>query len=155
MQAVGGGSAAIAYQKDPPEDTANGTHIMVAGIVFQLASILVFVCLFVLVIMRALKSRGEILAQKKIRWLIVGTVCSVALIVARSVYRTIELLEGWSGVLINTQIYFVILDGLMMLLAVGIFNFIRPGWAEAEGGKPDVEAEQLPDMTEGAESNKS
>lgn len=42
VQAVGGASAAIAFEKTPPGNTATGTHIMVAGILFQLASVIVF-----------------------------------------------------------------------------------------------------------------
>jgi RTA1 like protein len=140
--------AAIAYEKNPPADTANGTHIMVAGILFQLASILVFVSLFTIVIMRALKSRGEILTQRKIQWIIAATVFSVVVIVIRSIYRTIELLQGWSGYLITTERYFIALDGAMMVLAVGVFNIARPGWSNTTGDKTDVEGESQVEMTD-------
>ncbi len=140
--------AAIAYEQNPPADTENGTHIMVAGILFQLASILVFVSLFTIVIMRALKSRGEILTRKKIQLIIAATVFSVVLIVTRSIYRTIELLQGWDGYLINTERYFIALDGSMMVLAVGVFNVARPGWSNTDDGKIDVEGESPVDMTD-------
>jgi hypothetical protein len=140
--------AAVAYEKNPPANTANGTHIMVAGILFQLASILVFVSLFTVVIMRALKSRGEVLSQKKVQWIIAATVFSVVLIVTRSIYRTIELLQGWSGYLITTERYFIALDGSMMVLAVGVFNIARPGWSNTEDGKMDAEGESQVEMTD-------
>jgi hypothetical protein len=140
--------AAIAYEKNPPADTANGTHIMVAGILFQLASILVFVSLFTIVIMRALRSRGEILTQRKIQWIIAATVFSVVVIVIRSIYRTVELLQGWSGYLITTERYFIALDGAMMVLAVGVFNIARPGWSNTTGDKMDVEGESQVEMTD-------
>jgi hypothetical protein len=148
VQAVGGGMAAIAYEKNPPADTASGTHIMVAGILFQLASILVFVSLFTVVIMRALRSRGEILTQRKIQWVIAATVFSVVVIVTRSIYRTIELLQGWSGYLITTERYFIALDGAMMTLAVGVFNIARPGWSNTTGDKADIEGESQVEMTD-------
>lgn len=140
--------AAIAYEKNPPADTASGTHIMVAGILFQLASILVFVSLFTVVIMRALRSRGEILTQRKIQWVIAATVFSVVVIVTRSIYRTIELLQGWSGYLITTERYFIALDGAMMILAVGVFNIARPGWSNTTGDKTDIEGESQVEMTD-------
>jgi len=154
VQAVGGGMAAIAYEKNPPADTANGTHIMVAGILFQLASILVFVGLFTVVIMRALKSRGEVLTQTKIKWIIAATVLSVMVIVTRSIYRTIELLQGWSGYLITTERYFIALDGAMMVLAVGIFNIARPGWSNTTGDETDIEGDSQVEMT-GRPANKN
>lgn len=126
--------ASVAYQQTPPGNTSLGTHIMVAGILFQLASIIVFSFLFVWVIVKGLKSRGEVLRQRKIQIIIAATTFSVVVIVIRSIYRTIELLQGWKGYLITTERFFLALDGAMMVLAVAVFNFARPGWAE-EGRK--------------------
>jgi len=53
---------------------------------------------------------------------------SILLIYIRSIYRTIELLQGWSGYLITHQRYFIALDGSMMVPAVSIFNFVHPAW---------------------------
>ena len=104
---------------------------MVAGILFQLASIIVFSLLFIYVIIKALRSRGEILKRKKIQYVIAATAFSVVVLVIRSIYRTIELLQGWDGYLINTERYFIALDGTMMVLFVGVFNFVQPRWSEA------------------------
>jgi uncharacterized membrane protein len=140
--------AAIAYEQNPPKNTDNGTHIMVAGILFQLASILVFVSLFALVIRRTLKSKANLLNQRKVQWIIAAMVLSVVLIVTRSIYRTIELLQGWSGYLITTQRYFVALDGAMMVGAVGIFNIARPGWANITEKSSEIEGESQAEMTD-------
>lgn len=53
---------------------------------------------------------------------------SITCIYIRSIYRTIELLQGWSGYLITHERFFIALDGAMMAPAVAIFNFIHPGW---------------------------
>jgi hypothetical protein len=45
----------------------------------------------------------------------------------RSVYRTIELQDGWTGRIIHTELYFNVLDGGMVTLAVFTMNFIHPG----------------------------
>jgi hypothetical protein len=139
--------AAIAYEQNPPQDTANGTHIMVAGILFQLASILVFVSLFVVVIFRTLRTKGEFLTQRRVQWIIAAMVLSVVLIVTRSIYRTIELLQGWSGYLITTQRYFIALDGAVMVGAVGVFNIARPGWSNITDESSEIKEESQAEMT--------
>jgi uncharacterized membrane protein len=154
VQAAGGGMAAIAFEQNPPKNTDNGTHIMVAGILFQLASIIVFVSLFIIVIFRTLKSKGEVLRQKKTQWIIAAMVLSVVLIVIRSIYRTIELLQGWTGYLITTERYFIVLDGAMMVGAVGIFNIARPGWATLASKDSDIEGESQVEMTDRSWNNK-
>jgi hypothetical protein len=43
------------------------------------------------------------------------------------VYRVIELQDGWLGRIIRTQVYFNVLDGAMVTLAMCTFNFAHPG----------------------------
>jgi len=114
---------------------------MVAGILFQLASIAVFSFLFTWVILKALRSHGEVLRQRKIQYIIAATVFAVIVIVIRSIYRTIELLQGWSGYLITTERYFIALDGAMMVLCVGVFNIVQPRWASTQNVFPESERE--------------
>ena len=87
---------------------------------------------------KALKSRGEVLRRRKVQLIIAATVLAVVVIVIRSIYRTIELLQGWSGYLITTERFFIALDGAMMVLAVGVFNFVQPRWSEAWKGRSEV-----------------
>lgn len=64
------------------------------------------------------------------------------MIYVRSIYRTIELLQGWTGFLITHEVYFVVLDGAMMVLAVGIFNLFHPalfGLRDVRKGVRDVD----------------
>jgi hypothetical protein len=75
-------------------------------------------------------------------------VLSVVLIVTRSIYRTIELLQGWSGYLVTTQRYFIALDGAMMVGAVGVFNIARPGWSNTTNKSSDIEGESQVEMTD-------
>jgi hypothetical protein len=51
---------------------------------------------------------------------------SLLCIYLSSIYRTIELSQGWTGYLITHERYFIALDGAMMVIAVGVFNFIHP-----------------------------
>ena len=98
---------------------------MVGGIVFQMASITVFVGFFV-EFLRRVRSQKKSLGTK-INVLIAATAFSCTMIYMRSIYRTIELLQGWTGYLITHEPYFIGLDAVMMLLAVSIFNIIHPG----------------------------
>ncbi|KAE8442669.1 hypothetical protein EG329_002967 [Mollisiaceae sp. DMI_Dod_QoI] len=147
IQAVGGASASVAYQKTPPGNTDNGTHIMVAGILFQLAAIIVFMVLFTVVIMRALRSNDSALRQKKVQAIIAATAFSVVCVVIRSIYRTIELLQGWQGYLITTQRFFLVLDGGMMVLALIVFNIVQPKWSEAWKTRGDSSVSELDGIT--------
>ena len=127
IQAAGGGMASS--ESDNNGDTTTGTNTMVAGIVFQLFSITVFVICAVDVF-RRVKRVGMlgVATKNPLRPLLAAMVLSVVCIYIRSIYRTIELAQGWSGYLITHQSYFIGLDGIMMVIAVGIFNICHPGW---------------------------
>ncbi|GAT26796.1 RTA1 domain protein [Aspergillus luchuensis] len=127
VQAVGGGMASMEVNK-VNGDTAPGTHTMVAGIVFQLASITVFVFLAADFVRRTLRMRILQTMTGTIIPLLGAMIFSVICIYIRSIYRTIELSQGWSGYLITHERYFIVLDGIMMVLAVGVFNIFHPGW---------------------------
>ncbi|PYH90125.1 RTA1-domain-containing protein [Aspergillus ellipticus CBS 707.79] len=127
VQAVGGGMASIEVNKING-NTAPGTHTMVAGIVFQLFSISIFVFFAADFVRRTLRMRVLQNMKGSIIPLLAAMVFSVICIYIRSIYRTIELSQGWTGYLITHEIYFVVLDGVMMVLAVGVFNIFHPGW---------------------------
>ncbi|KAL8643994.1 MAG: hypothetical protein Q9226_007991 [Calogaya cf. arnoldii] len=122
VQAAGGGMAAIGFAKGT--NTKTGTDIMVAGIIFQLVSIIVFEVLFCLVTFKALP---QIKASRTLSLLCGATTISVACILVRSIYRTIELLQGWRGYLITRERYFIALDGAMILVALLVYNLLNPG----------------------------
>ena len=46
----------------------------------------------------------------------------------RSIYRTVELLDGWDGKIITNQTLFNVLDGMLIALALGIFVIVHPGF---------------------------
>ncbi|KAL4743417.1 RTA1 like protein-domain-containing protein [Aspergillus similis] len=141
IQAIGGGMASVAAAQENG-NTTPGTNIMVAGIIFQMASITVFVFCAADFVRRTLARRLLQNYTKTIMPLLAAMVFSVLCIYVRSIYRTIELLEGWSGYLITTERFFIALDGAMMVLAVAVFNLIHPGWflpGVGHGGKENEE----------------
>lgn len=146
LQAVGGGMASVAASASPARDTAAGTNIMVAGIVFQMAAITVFCALFAVFLKRTATATrkggggGEATPlSARVKVLVVATTASIAFIYVRSIYRTVELLEGWDGYLITHEVYFVVLDGAMMVCAVAVFNLVHPGWFLVGDGQKGVQ----------------
>ena len=135
IQAVGGGLASSASGKDPPGNTASGTHIMVAGIVIQLVSMSSFAVLWLIFLWRAR-------AVPVSRILVLITTFSAFCIMVRNFYRAVELGQGWKGYLITHEAYFAVLDGALMVMAVGVFNIFHPSKyisGEPEGGKATAE----------------
>lgn len=135
IQAIGGAKASEAVAQTPPQSSKSGTDIMVAGIVFQLGSITVFALLFLEFLRRVRREKQRL--GTKIVLLIFATALSGLMIYIRSIYRTVELLQGWSGYLITHEGYFIGLDAALMLVAVVAFNFIHPGWFLVEEGSSE------------------
>ncbi|KAJ5163607.1 uncharacterized protein N7500_005437 [Penicillium coprophilum] len=135
VQAIGGGMAS--QQADKIDgDTAPGTHIMVAGIVFQLFSITIFVFCAADFIRRVMRKRLLKTVNGPVIPLFAAMILSIVCIYIRSIYRTIELSQGWDGYLITHETYFIALDGAMMVLSVAVFNVLHPGWM-LPSEKPD------------------
>ena len=127
IQAVGGGMASTAVNANPPKQSRSGTDIMVGGIIFQMASITIFVFFFIEFLRRVRHDRHNAISRK-IWCLVFASGFSCLMIYIRSVYRTVELLQGWSGYLITHENFFIALDASLMLGAVVVFHFIHPGW---------------------------
>ncbi|XXH05390.1 hypothetical protein Hte_011816 [Hypoxylon texense] len=115
IQAAGGAMASSAASSEG--DTQLGTNIMVAGVIFQLAAMTVFALLAVDFVRRSTKF-GMPTEYNRI---LIALFISLAAIYARSVFRTVELIEGWSGYLMEHEAYFIALDGALMVVAVLIF----------------------------------
>jgi hypothetical protein len=132
IQAAGGGIASVESAKTDG-NTTPGTNIMVAGIIFQLASVTVFVFCAADFVHRTFY-RGLLKAKSgNFTPLLCAMIFSVVCIYIRSIYRTIELVQGWNGYLITHETYFIALDGAMMVLAVAVFNIIHPAWFMPKG----------------------
>lgn len=103
-------------------NTKPGTNIMVGGIAFQLGTMSFFAILFLDFLRRSRKLHMP-LNYKKV---LVAMVVSFVMIYIRSVYRTIELAQGWSGFLITHEGYFIGLDAALMVVAVAVFLVFDP-----------------------------
>lgn len=104
---------------------------MVGGIIFQLVAITVFVALGAdfawRVFCREVPCRRGNAHMPVVIALFSAMVFSVLLIYIRSIYRTIELLHGWTSSTMRNEKLLIGLDGAMMVPAVIIFNLFHPG----------------------------
>ncbi|GMM35791.1 hypothetical protein DASC09_031160 [Saccharomycopsis crataegensis] len=145
LQAAGGGSAAISMENNQPTDS--GTHIMVAGLAFQVATMTVFLFFwfyFFNNVYFVSSKEGdyshhkltiknffdtdykdelfspqyvEIRKSKLFKWFPFIVLLGTIAIYTRCIYRVIELAQGWNGFLITHENYVFVLDGMMILLA--------------------------------------
>ncbi len=122
LQAIGGGLAGAAFSNKT--STVPGTNTMVVGIVTQLVS----TCLFAVLLNYAfIKGYRQIRQNRHLMLLSGATLLSIACMIIRGVYRSIELLQGWRGYLITTERYAIALEGCMMFIAVAVLNVYHPG----------------------------
>jgi len=151
VQAVGGAKASTAAKNHT--DAEPGGRIMLGGIAFQLACISIYMILALEFIVRYLWDlpvrNAEMLSfethalTRKIKLLLVGLTFGSTVIFIRSIYRTIELTDGWSGRIIATQVYFNVLDGGMITLAFFCMNIFHPGWLLGKGPWAKQEAKAV------------
>jgi hypothetical protein len=133
LQGAGGGVAAASGSQ-------TGTDLMIAGLVFQVVAIAVFQFFWYHFIWKIYKSHKTFGGSEfnpefqKIRdrnYLVpfmASVSLSVILIFVRSIYRVAELSDGWDSKLATTEIYVMILDGLMISLACLFLTILTPGF---------------------------
>ena len=139
LQGVGGGLASVASTDGG--DMVPGDNTMMAGLAFQVASILVFIGLatdFVVRTRRRIQSMGAAAALDqdpavvRIRNSFMFKACLVALTIStlailwRSAFRLAELSGGWTGPLMAKQTLFYIMEGAMISVACLVLNVFHP-----------------------------
>lgn len=143
VQAAGGGDAAanVRTAKGP----RTGGWIMVAGIAFQVLVLLVFIIMFAWVNYHIMTDtpanwdpKFETNRHRVLFKFWIPSVCvSLLFLLIRSAYRIAELSEGWTGHLMRTERYFLILDGLMIIIGMTPLCIIYPaiayGYVPIEG----------------------
>ena len=111
---------------------------MLGGIVIQMIAITIYMVLAIEFVYRYLNDKpfqrpdnepptGNYFMDKNMKAMLAGSVFSSLALYVRSVYRTIELTDGWSGRIITTELYFNTMDGAMILLTIYCLNFFHPG----------------------------
>ncbi|GAB0136220.1 hypothetical protein EsDP_00004531 [Epichloe bromicola] len=138
LQAAGGALASIAVQDHESPD--QGSHIMVAGLAFQVATMVGFIAAsldFALRVCRRREALGAaalsqdpalVRMRGSLRFKLFLAALSLAsfLILWRSCFRVAELSEGWSGPIMANQAMFIGFEGVLVLVAVLALNFFHP-----------------------------
>lgn len=140
VQGAGGAIAANAVGQ--LQDPTTGGHIILGGIVAQMAFILLFIgCgieFFVRVHFRAparilvvptTPKCGKLsMRDMNMKYMIAALCFTTVCVLIRAIYRTCELAQGWNGTIITTEIYFNVFDGCMIVLAMYALNIAHPGF---------------------------
>ncbi|KIY49274.1 RTA1-domain-containing protein [Fistulina hepatica ATCC 64428] len=131
IQAAGGGlSTTQNYNM-----SLAGSHIFLAGLALQLLSFFIFTCVYLLFLYRIHKYERSvwerdcgILPWYK-NWLALAATLFLSCIgiLIRSVYRTVELSQGYHGYLATTERYFYGLDTLPLFIAIAVYLPFWPG----------------------------
>ncbi|KAK0717127.1 RTA1 like protein-domain-containing protein [Lasiosphaeria miniovina] len=139
LQAAGGALASIA-DNDQRDLLNAGNNIMIAGLSFQVFTLLVFIVVsvdFGLNVMRRHRKLGEAsLDQSEMAvrlrgaWTFRAVLAALALatiaIFWRSVFRVAELSGGWDGPLMGREDLFIGFEGVMIVVACFALNVFHP-----------------------------
>lgn len=142
LQGGGGGIAASSNGNN-----SLGTNIMIAGLALQVVSMLFFAGLCLHFIHKVCQQKRKysststaiddgfdpryqhIRNRKMFIPLVYAIFVSFTLIFIRCVFRTVELGMGWGNTLMDHEIYFLILETLMVFLGVIPITVVHPGMA--------------------------
>ena len=137
LQGAGGGIAATANNGSTEQKTGN--NLMLAGIVWQVFTLLVFAFFVTDYAIRAYQHRAtlEPSANKLMattRWkLFIGSLTLAFITVfMRCVFRIGEMAKGWGNPVMQDQTDFIVLDSVMITIAVLCLTVFHPGYTFPE-----------------------
>jgi len=146
LQAAGGGLASAASHKN--ESPFVGDNIMVAGLSLQVLTLGIFMALCVdfanrtYTRHRALGSTEafdqspifvKLRNSRRFKGFLISLTLATICIFWRSVYRVVELGEGWTGALIKKQWLFLGFEGVLVGVACVALNIFHPALCFREG----------------------
>ncbi|KAH7914178.1 RTA1 like protein-domain-containing protein [Hygrophoropsis aurantiaca] len=126
-----GGSLTVSHN---PTMALTGSHIFLAGLVLQLASFLIFSCIYTRFLYRVYTLDREVWTMhSELPWYRSWKTLAAALAVScfgiliRSGYRVAELSQGFQGYLATTEAFFYALDTLPLVIAISVYVPFWPG----------------------------
>jgi hypothetical protein len=133
LQGAGGGLASTADPGSSLQDT--GTNMMIAGVVFQVVILVFFGYLLAEYTLRTYRRRDQLSEESMVLFHSTSFRCFMgAVIVAyigifvRCVYRIPELTGGWGSEIMRNEAEFIVLEGVMIVIAVGVLTVFHPGY---------------------------
>ncbi|QKX55539.1 uncharacterized protein TRUGW13939_02633 [Talaromyces rugulosus] len=132
LQGAGGAVTSIAVHSEQLRQV--GTRILIAGLACQVGSLVAFITCSILFFVRVMnspqlrrKDTEQLRQTRKWRYFLCGLATAVTTILTRSVFRVIELKNGFSGGLANDEVAFMILESLMVVIACIPLTTFHPG----------------------------
>lgn len=134
LQALGGG---IASSANTVSGSDLGKNIMLAGLGFQVFSLIFFAIAAGEFALRVMKARGDrnpryvnLTSSRLFKSFLVGLVVAAVTIFARSTYRCVELSGGFNGTLfVSDEALFMVMEGVMIVLATTCLTLLHPAVA--------------------------
>ncbi|KAF2744742.1 RTA1-domain-containing protein [Sporormia fimetaria CBS 119925] len=133
LQGAGGGLAATADNDEKLRDL--GTNLMIAGVIWQVVCLALFGYFLAEYAFRTHRHRDSLssdslrlLKSTKFRLFIAGIATAYVTVLARCVYRIPELTGGWGSELMKAEAEFIVLEGVMIVLAVLALTAFHPGY---------------------------
>ena len=137
LQGSGGGIAATANDGSSLQNTGN--DLMMAGIVWQVITLLAFGTLVSDYALRVRKNRANLAPSAvalmgTLRWKLFNGSLFLAFITifTRCVFRIAEMANGWGNSIMKDETDFIVLDGVMIAIAVLCLTIFHPGYAFPE-----------------------
>jgi hypothetical protein len=133
LQGAGGGLAATSSTK--PRVQTDGNDLMLAGIVFQVATLLAFAAMVADYFLRLSRSTSplpteaeNIKSKTSFQLFILGLILSFLAVFTRCVFRIAEMAGGWRNPIMQSEKDFIALDGCLVALAVLLLSIFHPGY---------------------------
>ncbi|KAF2717358.1 RTA1-domain-containing protein [Polychaeton citri CBS 116435] len=148
LQAIGG---AVASAAEDDKVLKVGDNIMIAGLVTQVAFLLIFAAFVIDYAIAVYRNRQnlnvdtiELRRSMKFRLFIAALVVSYLCILVRCTYRVAELVLGWGpqNYILRDQGLFIGLDSVPCAIATLILNVWHPGWCFPKGQQDVSETEE-------------
>ncbi len=133
LQGSGGGIAATAKGGSTMQKTGN--NLMMAGIVWQVFTLIVFGILVADYFIRARANRTrfepaaiKLLNNQRFKLFVAGLCLAYLTIFIRCVFRIGEMAKGWANPIMQSEPDFIALDSVMIMIATICLTAFHPGW---------------------------
>ncbi|KAJ4254424.1 hypothetical protein NW762_010022 [Fusarium torreyae] len=126
LQAVGGALSCVASDRNAVK---TGEHISLAGLIFQVVTLICFCALFADYVFKTSKSPSRYRLNKSMAIFLAFLFLSTVFILIRCAYRIAELGQGYFSALFRDEGLYIGLESCMMCVAVLLLNAGHPGYA--------------------------
>ncbi|KAI0512756.1 parasitic phase-specific protein PSP-1 [Xylaria bambusicola] len=123
LQAVGGAVSTVSSGSN-----AAGVDLALAGLIFQVVTMLAFVGLLADYLIRYFQGKPLGSISLRLKAFLGSLSLAILLILGRCAYRVAELSEGYSGTLFHDEPLFIGLEGVLIVLAVVALSIGHPGF---------------------------